>query len=217
MNVLEIPLSILKFQYKLVRIPLGIFEAKVVDTLDPEAPARLAYERTVGSLDKKVGSILGDSETAQRGADQVKHADDLARAVKLEAQADAAEAAADAKLRTARETAENERVAAESAAQQAAQDARATADKRKAQAAEQADEKAAADKKKADDLAASRAASAREAEAKQKARIGKVEKAAAAPAESELADAAEHQEQAEDKKAEAERIEKLFLVEKNKD
>lgn len=217
MNVLEIPLSILKFQYKIVRIPLGLFETKVVDTLDSEAPARLVYEHTVGALDKKVGTILGDSAIAQRGAEQVKHADDLARAVTLEAEADAAEAAADAKLNTARETAETERVAAEDAAREAAEEARATAEQRKIDAAEEADRQAAAEKKKADDIEASRAAAAREAAAKQKEQIDKTEAAAAAPAEAQLADAAEHQDQAEDKKAEAERIEKLFLVEKNKD
>lgn len=217
MSILEIPLSILRFQYKIVRIPLSVFELKVVDGLDPEAPARLVYERTIGSLDQKVGSLLGDPGAQQRGADKVKHADDLAKAVKLEAEADAKEAAADADLEAARQAADQEREAAEKAARESAEAARVEAEERKKEAAAEADRKAAADKKKADDLAAARTDAARNAAAKQKEQIGKVEDAASAPAEAELADAAAHQEEAEDKKAEADRIEKLFLAEKNKD
>ncbi|MGB7236872.1 MAG: hypothetical protein WBD41_12925, partial [Rhodococcus sp. (in: high G+C Gram-positive bacteria)] len=94
MNLIDIPITILRFQYKLVRIPLDLFENNVVRSMNAEAPARLVYERTVGTLDQKVGAILGDKSVQQRGAGQVHHADELARAQRLEAQADAKEAEA---------------------------------------------------------------------------------------------------------------------------
>lgn len=215
MNVLSIPLSILRFQYKIVRIPLHLFETSVVQTWSTDAPARIAYERTVGSLDKAVGSVLGDKDVEQRGEAQVHLSEELAKARKLEADADATQAVADQKLRASREAAEKERKAAALAADDAARNAREQAEQRKQQAAHEAEAKAAAEKKRADELAESRAAQARAAEKKQHEQIAKSEKAAAAPAESELADAAESKEEAEDKKAEAARIEKLFLAEKN--
>ena len=100
MNVLDIPLTILRFQYKLVRIPLGLFEANVVNSLGTEAPARLVYERTVGTLDKKVGCMLGDDEAVQQGDAQIHHVNEIARAKKLEAEADAKEAEAKQRRRT---------------------------------------------------------------------------------------------------------------------
>ena len=103
MNVLDIPLTILRFQYKLVRIPLGLFEANVVNSLGTEAPARLVYERTVGTLDKKVGCMLGDDEAVQQGDAQIHHVNEIARAKKLEAEADAKEAEAKQRLEAKRE------------------------------------------------------------------------------------------------------------------
>jgi membrane protein involved in colicin uptake len=217
MSLVDIPLSILRFQYKLVRIPLDLFENNVVQTWSTEAPARLVYERTVGSIDQKVGHILGDKQTQQRGTEQVHHADELARAKRLEAEADAKEAEADQKLKASREAAEKERTAAAKAADEATEKARAEAEQRKKDAAHEAEQKAAADKKRADDLAASRVAAAEDAKAKQQKQIDNAEKVTTAPAEAELADAAAHQEQAEDKKAEADRIEKLFLAQKDSD
>lgn len=217
MSVLDIPRSILRFQYRIVRIPLDLFESNVVQTWSTEAPARLAYERAVGTLDHKVGKILGDAEVRDRGQDKVDRVDNIGLAKTLDEQADAAETEAKTKLETARRTAEQERDAAAKSAREAAENARAEAEQRKAEAEEEADRKAAAKKKQADDAAAARVKAAEDAERKQKEQIDRVEKAASAPAESELADAAERQEEAEDKKEEAARIEKLFIAEKNAD
>ena len=139
MNVLDIPLTILRFQYKLVRIPLGLFEANVVNSLGTEAPARLVYERTVGTLDKKVGCMLGDDEAVQQGDAQIHHVNEIARAKKLEAEADAKEAEAKQRLEAKREAAENERKAAVDAAKESTQQASEDAEQRKQKAAKEAD------------------------------------------------------------------------------
>lgn len=210
MNALSIPMSILRLQYKIVRIPLQLFETNVVQRRDTEDPARLAYERTVGTLDKVIGGALGATDIERRGSKLVERTDDLARASRLDELADETEAQADQKLKSAREAAHKERAAAAEAADDAAREARREAEERKQQAAQDAEERAAAEKQRADELAASRVEEARKAEEKQREQIAKVEEIVSAPAEAELADAAEHQEEAEAKKEEAERIEKLF-------
>ncbi len=214
MNVIEIPLSILRFQYKVVRFPLELFETNVVQTWGTESPGRLAFERALGSIDRVVGNVLGASDLQQRGEAKVQASDDLAHASRLDAEAEAAETRADDKLKTAREVAARERQAAAETADKAAREAREKAEQQKQQAEAEAKQKAAAEKKKSDSVAASRTTKARSAEKKQRDNITKAEKVSAAPAEAALADAADHQEQAEDKKAEAERIERLFKSEK---
>jgi hypothetical protein len=210
MNALSIPLSILRLQYKIVRIPFQLFETNVVERRDTEDPARLAYERTIGTLDKVIGGALGASDIERRGKTLVERTDDLARARRLDELADETEAQADQKLASAREAALEERAAAAEAADEAAREARVEAEERKQEAADEAEERAAAEKKRADELAEARAEQARKAEQQQREQIAKVEEIVTAPAEAELADAAEHQEEAEAKKEEAERIEKLF-------
>ena len=67
MRVTEIPFSVLRFQYQLVRIPLQLIEDRFVSRLATEAPARLIYERSLGVLDATVGNALGDPRLERRG------------------------------------------------------------------------------------------------------------------------------------------------------
>ena len=113
MSVLALPLTILRIQYRIARIPLQLIETNVVVKMDAESPARLAYEHTLGSLDRAVGNLLGDRSLADRGETLVDSTENRAEAARLDAEARAKKTAADADLKTARETAEQDRRAAE--------------------------------------------------------------------------------------------------------
>ena len=64
MNVSQATIKVLRFQYHLARFPLQLIEDRVVARLGSEAPARLLYERSLGTLDATIGKALGDSELA---------------------------------------------------------------------------------------------------------------------------------------------------------
>ena len=51
MKITEIPFAALRLQYRIARVPLRLFEQRVLARVDSEAPARLLYERSVGAVD----------------------------------------------------------------------------------------------------------------------------------------------------------------------
>ncbi|GAB1813984.1 IF2 family translation initiation factor [Mycobacterium sp. MUNTM1] len=131
MKISEVPLAVLRFHYQLARFPLRLIEDQVVNRIPTEAPARLLYERSLGMLDSTVGSALGDETLAKRGAALVERTDTLGRAGQLDAQAAVRKAQADAKLRSARDEAIQEREEAQNATQQEVKEARIGAAQRK--------------------------------------------------------------------------------------
>jgi len=68
MSVTDLPLAVLRFQYQMARVPFQVMEEQFVARMDPQAPARLFYERWLGALDAAAGTVLGDPELEQRGA-----------------------------------------------------------------------------------------------------------------------------------------------------
>ncbi|OKH80418.1 hypothetical protein EB75_20490 [Mycobacterium sp. ST-F2] len=68
MSIIELPLRVLRAQYRLARLPLQFIEDRWIANLDTEAPARLIYERSLGGLDAAVGGVLGDATLRRRGA-----------------------------------------------------------------------------------------------------------------------------------------------------
>ena len=54
MRIIDTPLAVLRFQYRIVRFHLQIVEERVVARMGSEAPARLFYERSLGLLDAAV-------------------------------------------------------------------------------------------------------------------------------------------------------------------
>jgi hypothetical protein len=83
----DVPFAVLRIQYQLVRLPLRVIEEKVFARLDQEAPARLAYERSLGLLDATVGGVLRDPKSKNRGMALIERSDALARAARLDAAA----------------------------------------------------------------------------------------------------------------------------------
>jgi len=103
MRITQLPRSILRLQYRAARIPLQLIEERVVARMNPKAPARLVYERSLGVLDATIGSALGDPRLKRRGAALAERSDELARAARLDATADQDLKQADAKLEATRE------------------------------------------------------------------------------------------------------------------
>ena len=95
MNIVNVPVVILRLQYRLARLPLQLIEDRVMTRLDAETPARLFYERSLGTLDAAVGSVLGDVNLQASGTALVDRSDALARAARLDAAAEAKREKAD--------------------------------------------------------------------------------------------------------------------------
>lgn len=216
MSIVTIPRTILRFQYQLVRLPLQLIEERVVARMDAEAPARLVYERSLGVLDATIGNALGDSRLKKRGAALAKRSDELARAARLEAAADAATRQADEELEASRQEVVEDVRGARAAKEQAVEDAKTAAEKRKQAATEAAQKRAGATKKEADDIAARLKKQAEAAKRNDVQRIAAAEKRATNAAEETLDDAKARREAAEKKRADADRLEQLAEVEKHK-
>jgi hypothetical protein len=105
MNIIDVPLAVLRLQYRIARFPFQLIEQRVVAQMDQEAPARLLFERSFGGLDATVGHLLSDPELASRGAALVERSDALGRAAGLDATAVAKQKQADAELKAKRDKA----------------------------------------------------------------------------------------------------------------
>ena len=75
MKIAEIPFAVLRFQYQIARIPFQLIEDQMAARLYSEAPARLFYERSLGTLDATIGNLLGDARLQRRGAALVERSD----------------------------------------------------------------------------------------------------------------------------------------------
>jgi hypothetical protein len=216
MRIIDAPMAVLRFQYRIVRFPLQMIEERVVARMGSEAPARLFYERSFGLLDAAVGNVLGDARLAQRGGALVERSDALGRAAKLDAAADHARQQSSADLKAKSDRAIEEQQNARAAKDRDVEDARTAAEERKHAAEEAAAQRTAAAKKQADDVAAQRMNSAEAAKRDEQARIRVNEQKAAAAAKSKLDDAQARRTDADAKRAQAERVEELADAEKQK-
>ena len=213
MSIMTIPRTILRFQYQFVRLPLQLIEERVVSRMDAEAPARLAYERSLGVLDATVGNALGDARLKRTGASMAKRSDELARAARLEAAANEELQRADEELKSSRQDVVGEVRDARAAKEQAVEDAAAAAEKRKRAATEAAQKRAGATKKEADDIAARLKSAAKRNDEQ---RINAAQKRVTDAADATLDDAKAKKDEARAKRADADRLEQLADVEKEK-
>ncbi|WAJ45545.1 IF2 family translation initiation factor [Mycobacterium sp. Aquia_216] len=216
MKISDVPFAVLRFQYQLARYPLQLIEDRVITRIGTEAPARLMYERSLGTLDAAVGNALGDAKLAERGAALVERTETLGRAATLEAKAAARLEQADNKLKTARDSAIEDRQQAQAATEQEIKQAREAAQDRKREAIDSAHEQSAAAKRQADRVAADRKEAAESARRHVQTRTRAAEKAASKVAESKLDGAREKRSEAAGKRAEANRLEELAHAEKEK-
>lgn len=216
MHITDIPYAILRLQYRIARRPLQLFEDRWVSRLNAEAPARLLYERSIGSLDAAAGRTLKDEELFRRGAAVAQRSATLGRAVQLDAEADVQAEQASGELRQARDSAVSEQERARDQRQQDEQNAREAAAQRKKDAADTAADRTEAVKEQAQRTAQNRTRAAEAQEQRTDKRIDAVEGGAMAAAQSQLEDAADKRTAAQGKRSHAEDVENLADVEKAK-
>ena len=216
MKIIDAPRAVLRFQYRIARFPLQVIEERVVARMGSEAPARLFYERSLGLLDATVGSALGDARLAMRGGALAERGDALRRAAKLDATANQVREQSGVDLKAASDKAIEDQQNARAAKDRAVDDARTDAEERKRAVEEAAADRTAAAKKQADDMAAQRKNAAEAAKREEKARIRANEQKAAAAAKSKLDDAEARRNDANNKRAHADRVEALADSEKRK-
>ena len=150
MRIIEVPFVALRFQFQLVRLPLRLIEEKIFARLDEEAPARLAYERSLGVLDATVGGVLRDPKTKNRGMALIERSDALGRASRLDAVATKKQKKAKADLLAIRATTERDVAQARTAADARQQPASDAAEQRSTAAAESKLDDAKAKREQAD-------------------------------------------------------------------
>src|SRR6476619_5657060 len=189
MSVTDLPLSVLRFQYQMARVPFQVMEEQFVARMDPQAPARLFYERWLGALDAAAGMVLGDPELKQRGAALDERSDALGRGAQLDATGARQREQADDELKAKRVRAKQGLNHARATKQRKVPAAPNAAQDRRGTAAEAGAKRSAAAKQQADEVAAQRinAAEAANREDQAKSRAG--EENATKVAESDLNDA----------------------------
>ena len=216
MKIAEIPFVVLRFQYQIARLPLQLIEDQVVARLRSEGPARLLYERSFGALDATVGKLLGDPQLEKRGAALVERSNALSKAAKLDATATRNREQADAKLAATHDEVVTDINEARDATRRRAVQARTNAEQRKRAADEAAEKRTVAAKNQADEAAAQRKKAAETVKRQEEAKIGAAEARATKAAESKLDDAQAKRSEAASKRAQADRVEELANIEKQK-
>jgi len=216
MRIIDAPFALLRLQYRIVRLPLQVIEEQVVARMGTEVPARLFYERSLGLLDAAVGNALGDYRLKQRGGALAERSDALRRASQLDAAATRTREQSSADLKAKSDKVIEDRRDARAAKERDVRQARTSAEDRKRAAEEAAAHRTAAAKKQADETAARRKNSAEAAKRDKLARIRANEQKAAATAKSKLDSAQARRTQADMKRAQADRVEELAGIEKQK-
>ena len=216
MEITDVPFAFLRFQYQLARLPLQLFGEQVVAGMSSEAPTRLFYERWLGGLDATVGKMLGDPDLQKRGVALIERSDALRRAAELDATATQNQEQADDDLKAKRDKAIEDQNDARAVKEREVEEARTAAEERKGAAAEAAQKRISAAKQQADELAAQRVTAAEAAKRDEQAKITAAEQKATAAAESKLDDAQAKRSDAASKRAQADQVEELANLEKQK-
>lgn len=214
MNLIEVPRTVLRLQYQIIRIPLQLLEDRVVSRLETEAPARLLYERSLGALDAAIGNALGDRRLAHDGVVLAERSAARGRAAQLEAEAEAEQRQADQRLRAVHDEAVQERQDAHSAKQEAVSGALEEADERQRSAAADAKKQADAAQRRAAEDAARKKESVEAAKRRELDQIRAAEKTVTDDAQSKRDAARTKRADAADKRATADRVENLADAER---
>jgi hypothetical protein len=216
MSVTDLPLSVLRFQYQMARVPFQVMEEQFVARMDPQAPARLFYEHWLGALDTAAGMVLRDPELKQRGAALAERSDALGRVAQLDATATRQQEQAADELKTKRDQAKQGLNHARATKQRKVTAARNGAQDRRGTAAEAGAKRSAAAKQQADEVAAQRINAAEAANREEQAKSRAGEENATKAAESDLNDAQTTRSDAATQRAQADQVENLGDAETQK-
>jgi hypothetical protein len=216
MRITAVPLALLRFQYKVVRLPLDLVGQRVVARMDSEAPGRLIYERSLGALDAVVGAALRDPVLSQRGSALAERSDLLGRATRLDDAATRKEQHADSDLEAKRQRAAEDQKVAHARKDRGVEDALNAADHRQHAVADVAARQTAKAQQQVDEVATRRKESIETAKSEEQHSIRAAEQAATATADSALSKAQGKRDAATSKRAEADRVAKLADDERGK-
>jgi len=215
MNVLTLPKAAAALEYKALRLPATLIESQVVVRfLAEDSALRLGFEKALGTIDEKAGSLLGNASLASRGHALRRRSEILEKAVALEAKAEARTEAAEAKLQASTQSAEQKRDAARKAQREGVQEALREEQAEKRRVEQEAAAKLQAEKKRVADEARAKANAVSSQLAAQEARIDSVTQARTAAPKAQLTDAVAEKKAANAERSKADRLAQLANDEK---
>ncbi|MDT7572400.1 MAG: hypothetical protein QOE05_2574 [Actinomycetota bacterium] len=215
MKVLTLPKAAAALEYRALRLPATLLETQVVVRfLAEDSAVRLGFEKALGTIDEKAGSLLGNDTIASRGHALRRRSEMLEKAVELEAKAEARKSAAATKLEKGKKAAEQTREQAKRAAREGVQQ---TLQEERAEKNRAEQEAAARLRAETERVEAEARAKAEAIEAQldaQERRIDQTTKARTAAPKAQLATAVDEKKQAQAERTKAERLAKLADAEK---
>jgi hypothetical protein len=214
MKIMDMPLAALRFQYSVVRWPLTLVDQQMTARLDPEAPAVLFYERSLGMLDNVIGTALRAPDLSQRGATLIERSDGLRRAAQLDSEARAKSQRAVADLQDAERAAERERSDAREQKSDSLVQARSDAQQRKRAAADDAQKRLHEGNRQVESVAAQRKSAIRATKQKVKQTVRAAAQEVAGAADQVQEDARAKLNEAAAKRLAADQTEQLVEAEK---
>ena len=215
MKVLTLPKAAAALEYKALRLPASLIESQlIVRFLAEDSALRLGFEKALGTLDEKAGSLLGNDRLISRGHALRRRSEVLEKAVQLESKAAARTEAADAKLQASTQSAEQKREAARKAQRDGVQEALRQEQAEKRRVEQEAATKLQAEKKRVEDEARAKAAAVTAQLEAQEARIDSVTKARTAAPKAQLTDAVAEKKAANAERSRADRLAQLANDEK---
>lgn len=206
--------SIIALPYELARLPVTMIDNRLSGKLPETSVPRVTLHRAMGSADRIAGSLLGNRDIAQRGADTIERTDKLVRAARLEQQAATQrEQARETATAGVQEAAQQRKDAQETAAS-GLEEADVAEALGKQQAKADAAKAAAKKKAAADKRAAARTATAEQRKARVESAAEAKQQAAQREAKGELAEARETKQEAAEARADADRLKDLTEAKK---
>lgn len=206
--------TLLALPYELARLPLAMIDARLSERLAETSGARLALDRTLGTVDKLAGTLMGNRTIVERGADRLERSEKLLTAARLEEQAEARREQARDTAAAGRREATQKRMAAQDRAVSGLDEADATEARGKSEAEDKAAKTKAAKQATADQKAARHAATVQERKERVDSAAEAKKNAAAREAKEELKDVRETKQSAADARTDAERLHELTEAKK---
>jgi hypothetical protein len=206
--------TLIAVPYELARLPLAIIDDRLSDKLSETSAPRVTLDRALGSADRFAGTLLGNRDIAQRGADRIERSRKLLMASRLEDEAETRREQARETVTAGRREAAQKRRAAQDRASAGLDEAVAAESRGKQRARATAKKTAAAKKAATDKRAASRTATIEKRKDKIESAADAKTRAAQRRAKDDLGDARKSKQSAAEARADADRLEALAEAKK---
>ncbi|GAA3802506.1 hypothetical protein [Nocardioides panacisoli] len=205
--------NLIALPYEVARRPLDVV-GKLAERLPDNSYARLSVDRTLGTADRLAGTVLRNDDISQRGSERLERSSRLAAAADLEQHAASKRKYADKTVTTARKEAAAKREEAQDRVTTGLEEADEVELREKQQAEARARKTAAEKKAEAERLAAAREEQVGHDEQRVKTAAAAKRQAAQRRTKKELDEARETEQEASEKRADAERLEELTEAKK---